>query len=347
MHTVSTSFTIAQYCQELQDKTIMVNREYQRSDKVWPAEAQSFLIDTIVQGFPVPKLSLYQVTDPLSYKTVKEIVDGQQRSKAILAFRNNELPLPRRTRVEGGAGKLFRELPREHQMAFLEYGLTADLFVSATRDEIREVFRRINSYMVPLNPEENRHATYQGPFKWFMYEMSERYSQVMVDIGAFGDRQLIRMGDVKLYCEVVHALCNGITTTSKRSIDRLYENLDANFDAEDELRRRFEHAMTCVASFSELHGGPLVRPHNLYSLLLAIMHLEEPAQSLSSAYSVPQRLTIVRARAIEQLSTLAEALEMGAPKHDLIPFVLAASSKTNVKANRIKRFQYMCKALTS
>jgi len=38
--------------------------------------------------------------------------------------------------------------------------------VAATPAEVREVFRRINSYTVPLNSEEQRHATYQGPFKF-------------------------------------------------------------------------------------------------------------------------------------------------------------------------------------
>jgi hypothetical protein len=63
-----------------------VNRNYQRSDQVWPAIAKSYLIETILLGYPVPKLSLYQVLDLKSRKTSKEIVDGQQRSVTIEAY---------------------------------------------------------------------------------------------------------------------------------------------------------------------------------------------------------------------------------------------------------------------
>ena len=45
--------------------------------------------------------------------------------------------------------------------------------VGATPDQIRETFRRINSYTVPLNPEEHRHAVFQGDFKWFMHDLTK------------------------------------------------------------------------------------------------------------------------------------------------------------------------------
>jgi hypothetical protein len=78
-----TNYTIADYCAAMQRKEIVVNSDYQRSDKVWPPAARSFLIETILLNYSMPKLSLYQVTDVKSRKTYKEIVDGQQRSKIV------------------------------------------------------------------------------------------------------------------------------------------------------------------------------------------------------------------------------------------------------------------------
>src|ERR1700685_1871367 len=72
---------------------IIVNKDYQRSDQVWPSVARSYLIETILKGFPIPKLCLYQVTDVKSRTTHKEIVDGQQRSVAIFDFFNNKFRL--------------------------------------------------------------------------------------------------------------------------------------------------------------------------------------------------------------------------------------------------------------
>ena len=75
-------YTVADYCEMLDRKEVRVNREYQRSDEVWPRTAQSFLVETILLNFPVPKLFLHQQADPRTGRPIKEIVDGQQRTKA-------------------------------------------------------------------------------------------------------------------------------------------------------------------------------------------------------------------------------------------------------------------------
>lgn len=43
----------------------------------------------------------------------------------------------------------------------------------------------MNSYTVPLNSQEKRHAFYQGEFKWFMVEVTRKYAQSLKDIGVF------------------------------------------------------------------------------------------------------------------------------------------------------------------
>lgn len=165
------NFTIAEYCQQMKDSSIIVNHDYQRSEKVWPPAARSYLIETILLGFPIPKLALYQTTDLKTKRTTKEIVDGQQRSQTIFDFLQGSLRISGKGRF---GGKTFAQLEEEEQQKFVDYSLTVDLFVSATSDEIRQVFRRMNSYTVPLNPQEKRHATHQGEFKWFIIEMVER-----------------------------------------------------------------------------------------------------------------------------------------------------------------------------
>lgn len=73
MQIVSTNMTVAEYCQSIDRKALQVNTTYQRSNKVWPLAAQSFLIESILLGFPVPKISLFAKTDRISRLTVREI----------------------------------------------------------------------------------------------------------------------------------------------------------------------------------------------------------------------------------------------------------------------------------
>jgi hypothetical protein len=74
INVVHTSYSVADYCQGMRRKEIIVNREYQRSDEVWPPAARSFLIETILLGYPIPKLSLYQIVDLRSRTSRREWV---------------------------------------------------------------------------------------------------------------------------------------------------------------------------------------------------------------------------------------------------------------------------------
>ena len=151
MRTTPNNMTIAQYNEQLKQKQIIINHDYQRTDKVWPTSAKSNLIDTILTGYPIPKLNfLSQQTDLDTRKTRIEVVDGQQRTAAIIEFLDNKYALSRGE----FAGSRFDTLDNDKKHDFLDYQLSADVFTSAKDEDIREVFRRINSYQVPLNKQE-------------------------------------------------------------------------------------------------------------------------------------------------------------------------------------------------
>jgi hypothetical protein len=346
MHIVSTQMTVADYCTQMIGADITVNKEYQRSDQVWPPAAKSFLIETVLLGYPIPKLSLHQVTSVRTKKTVKEIVDGQQRSQALREFFENKLRLSQNTEVEDAAGRRYDQLPEPLQGVFLAYSLSVDLFVSTSKEEVREVFRRMNSYNVPLNPEEQRHAQRQGPFKWFIHRLTRDYDELLVNMGVFRERQIIRMADAKLLTEVALATFRGIRTSSKKELDDLYKSRDEKFPEEEELLRRINRAMKYLASTTDLHNTPLMRPYQFYSLLLAVMHVQEPIPTLSSY--VTQAAKVPDGSAIANLSALAEALEdETASSTDHAEFVKASKAGTNTETTRIARFKAFYSALTT
>jgi len=268
----------------MQAGSIVVNREYQRSSAVWPPAARSYLIDTILSGFPMPKISLYQKTDLQSRKTIKEIVDGQQRSQTISEFFKDRLRI---TGPSQFSGKKFSDLDEPDQQRFIEYQMDVDLFVSATDDEIRQMFRRINSYTVPLNPEEQRHATHQGEFKWFIIEVTQKYAGMLKNLGVFNERNLSRMNDAKLLTEICLALEKGIETYSKKKLDDIYKDHDKEFLNGDWLNQQIDIALGKIVTWEEIHNGPLMRQANFYSLVLATIHMH------NSVLGCPNRLSSV------------------------------------------------------
>lgn len=343
MHIIQTHKTVAEYCEDYINGKVIVNRDYQRSRKVWPAAAQSFLIESILLGYPVPKLALYELTDRISRKTVREIVDGQQRSEAISAFYSGGLRLSNSLEFDRAAGRTYGELDEDLQDGFLAYPLGIDLFVDSTEKDVREIFRRINSYEVPLNPEEQRHARWQGAFKWFVYHLSSRHDQVFLELGTFGQKALVRMQDMKWITEVTHALLSGITTTNKAALDSLYKSRDASFPEEAEISGQIEDALEIVRSFDAVHQTALSKTYQLYSLVLAVIHSKHNVVALQAdgiggggLASAPE----IEAR----LAELADAIEAKDENGDYGDFV-RASTATNVAANRRTRFNAYLDAL--
>ena len=340
----STSFTVAEYCQQMTDRSITVNRNYQRSNAIWPAAARSFLIDSMLSGFPIPKLSLYQKTDLRTRKTVKEIVDGQQRSQAILDFFNDELRISTKGEY---LGLSYQKLDEVQQQAFLSYQLSVDVFIDATEADIRELFRRVNSYNVPLNPQEIRHATYQGKFKWFLLEMANQYSQVLKELGVLTESQMARMEDAKFIGDLCIGLDDGIVSASEARIDKMYKKFDKDFLPEEKFKNSLQFAIDQALTYKEILGDGLIKRYQFYCLLLAFIHIRNPIEPLQILFysngSGGKNSQMVR----ENLSRLAEAANSGTTSSDpeITAFITASAKTTDRKEPREVRFKAFCNAI--
>jgi hypothetical protein len=347
LNKVATQFTVADYCKSMKRNEIIVNKEYQRSDQVWPAVARSYLIETILKGFPIPKLYLYQVTDIKSRETHKEIVDGQQRSVAILGFYNDEFRISKSAENEDIQNRTYSELEEESKRTFLDYAVDVDLFVSATPAEVVEVFRRMNSYTVPLNPEEQRHASYQGKFKWFINDLADKLEGIFLDTNIFKEKQLVRMGDNKLLTELCDSFTNGIRTTSKGILDSIYKDFDEAFPDRDDFYNRLTSAFNLIRKMEAIHGTALMKPYMVYSLVQAISHVQKPVRKFRKLFKSPKLRSIDPDSVAPNLTALGEAADQDEAKGKFADFIEASNEKTNVRENRIVRFKWFCKALTS
>jgi hypothetical protein len=341
-----TPMTVNDYCAAYERGDVIVNRDYQRSDRVWPEMARSYLIETIILGFPLPKFTLYTVTDIASRKTIKEIVDGQQRTHAILRFYHDRMKLSGSLDTVGLQNRLFSELEPEHQASFLNAALSVDQIFTSTRDEIRQAFRRMNSYTIPLNPEEHRHAQFQGRMKWLLQRVSDEYDEALYQMGVFSEKQLVRMADTKLLAELCDALLHGIRTTNRTVLDRLHKERDENFPEEDDLKRRLRDAFDTVRRWEPVFHTNIMKVYNVYALLLAVTHIGDPIGVFSEYFHVDRVVGVDDEAVMRNLLVLHEVLETELVDERFADFVRACESKTNVGTQRIIRFRYMCEALT-
>ena len=340
------TLSVADYCNAFNRREVLVDRKYQRNAGVWPVRAQSYLIETILCGFPIPKLALHQQTDLKSRKSLKYVVDGQQRTNAIVDFFDGKLTLSQSLELEDARGKRLDGLSQELQKAFLSYPLLFDQFEATDEDVVREYFRRINSFTTPLNPEERRHANFQGNMKWFILKLSERHTESLLSLGTLSEREVVRMGDHKLFAEVVHAMLNGIHTTNSRMLDTMYREYNsADIPEEERLLNVIDAAFDRIAEWTELGSTDVVqKSYILYSLILAIMAMEHRWETLQQP-DVMEAAAIVW-NAEQRLLEMSDAI-FGEGEASLFDaFLKASKEKTNTKLQRQTRVRWLATAIS-
>ena len=72
-------------------KELDITPWYQRRS-VWTRPQKSYLINTLHENKPIPTIYIRRSVDLESEKSIKEVVDGQQRIRSIIEYKNNKFP---------------------------------------------------------------------------------------------------------------------------------------------------------------------------------------------------------------------------------------------------------------
>ncbi len=217
------SLQVSDLVEWFRKRTLVVNETFQRHS-VWAPAAKTFLIDTILCGLPIPKIYIRTAIDPTTQSSIREIVDGQQRIRTIVAFANNELRLT--SRSEDWSSCTYEDLDAELQQKFLGYTVGVEQLLNATDDDVIDVFARLNSYTVSLNAAELRHARFQTEFKWAVRKMAHDFLWFWDKHGIFTTRERFRMNDDILIAEIFGVLLKGVVDGGQRNVTALYEEQD-------------------------------------------------------------------------------------------------------------------------
>ena len=172
----------------LNNKNLDLNPKYQR-ESVWTLYQKQLLIDTIIEDLDIPKVYFRDITDPTNPRFKKfEVVDGQQRIRAIQSFINNEFPLyPETNKFNDDeiANLKFNELPTDLQNQLHSYSLDVVILENYNDEDVEEMFLRLQNG-TPLNAAEKRRAINSG-LKELVTELSK--NKVFNDHCAFSNKR--------------------------------------------------------------------------------------------------------------------------------------------------------------
>jgi Protein of unknown function DUF262 len=204
---------------------LVLSPKFQRR-LVWQPAARSFFIDTLLRGYPVPPIHIRLVNQP-GKGAVREVVDGQQRMRALFDFIAGKFRLGRQTDAPW-AGCTYRQLEPQQQEALQMYKFYVYQYQNVTDQTILEIFARINTYSVVLNKQELRNGKYFGYFKSTVYELGLEYLSFWRATGIFTERAIARMQEAELTSELLILQLDGIQD-KKTSIDEFYLHLDGEW----------------------------------------------------------------------------------------------------------------------
>ncbi len=149
--------------------------DYQRPP-AWSRKQKQLLMDTILRNYDIPKFYWRKVNrdDGIEF----EVIDGQQRLRAIWEFSEDEYPLAKDSDPIDGidvAGLKFSSLPMKIADIFDTYSLDIVVITDAVEDEkeneVRDMFLRLQNGTT-LKAQEKRNAMV-GAMRDFIRELAE------------------------------------------------------------------------------------------------------------------------------------------------------------------------------
>lgn len=278
-----TWFKKANDAEELQMKP-----PFQRNP-VWVTPQKQYLIDSIINGFPIPEIYMQEYVD----ETGKEkhiVIDGQQRIRSCLEFLEGRFQLdPEQTPTY--RNMKFDDLPGDIKKIVYGYTFQVRILPEMPDDEIRGIFQRLNKNVVALNPQELRQATYSGKFIKTVQEIADYH--FWSTCGIFTPRETRRMLDIEFISEISIAILNGLQN-KKETLDDYYSLYEENFEQDGELIDTFQTVLFQIEQiFPNLKGTRFKKKTDFYSLFLYLASkknfLPLTADNLSL---VRQKLTI-------------------------------------------------------
>lgn len=262
-------YSISDFLEWDDNQLLTLSPDFQRRG-VWTKQAKSYLMDTVISGFPMPKILMSQKLSGARNQRV--IIDGQQRLRAIIEYCRDEYSISKTHNADHG-GECFSDLPKEVQRDILKYELGVDVLFDLSYEETLDIFARLNTYSVRLNKQELFNARYLGPFKQNAYKIGYSFVQYWLKANVLTKAKVTRMGEAELASDLLVVAVDGIQTNKQlEKYYKLYEDEDSDISLEVKKAREAMDFIMSLYPPEDLKTTNFRRIHVFYSLYCAVFH---------------------------------------------------------------------------
>jgi len=243
---------------------LWLSPKYQR-EEVWTRSQKQLLVDSLLNGIDIPKIYFRQINHG-GYEF--EVVDGQQRLRAIFEFLADEYPMgPDAEDVSGNkvANQPFSNLATDLQMKLRMESLDVVVLKGYSDDDVEEIFLRLQNG-TPLNAAEKRRAI-AGNMRIVVQDLS---GHKIFSFSGFSDKRYAYEDAV---AKALHLLLNGtITDIRPASIRRTYES-NKSIDSNHKEVARLKKSFNFIAKAFEGKQNPQFKKNSIITVPYLIIEM--------------------------------------------------------------------------
>ena len=279
---------------------------YFQRNLVWRDVHKRDFIKTILLGLPFPQIFISKgKVDVSNMSTVSCIVDGQQRSNAIVSYVENLLDVD---------GQKYNDLPEAQKSEFLKYEIAViELDIENDDPKVQEIFQRINRTSNSLTSIEKLASEYstsdymlvakflsnhisldrsldddfrEDPnipdefFDWARSKNVRNFSKLVNEKGVFNAHEIARKANLMHVLNIMAAIIGGFSNRNEKAIQHL-DDYFSNFPQKDSIVSALEDAASHFLKLSFRGKSYWLNKANFYSLIVAFVAIAADGKLLN------------------------------------------------------------------
>lgn len=319
MKTAPTNKKIREIISMVKEGKLIPRPEFQRR-LVWTRDDKNHFLDSILRGFPFPEI--YFADGDVDLETgqgTQLLVDGLQRVSTIIQYFQGD---PELKLISIAA---YKDLAEEEKKSFLQYDVAVRDLGALRREEVVEVFRRINATKYSLNDIEVNHAVYAGALKRFAENLAS--DKFFMSHNVFTSLDFKRMGDLRFALLVTITMMGGYFNRDDAFEDYL-DRYNDDFPHELEIINRIHEVFSFIEECGFAQKERIWRKADLFTI---IIELDYHFNSLKTALQPSD--------VIECVQNFYKRIDETAVDDRHIPgiYYKAAIQASNDRVNRMRR----------
>lgn len=246
---------------EMKTGSLILRPSFQRK-LVWNNKHKENFIDTILNGYPFPEVYFCEgEIDMESQVSTRLVVDGQQRMNTIYDYIEGNLLCKKVPK--------FEDLPIESQKDFYGYKIVVRDLGKITEEEVREIFKRINSVQYALNAMEIRNALYEGEYISTAKKLASDVLLKKMDV--FTETQSSRMKNTEFMLTVMTTIELGAYFTRDEEVGEFIKDFDDKYPSKHKTVKEILGALRLIEKLKLPSDSTWFRLSSFFTLVVELL----------------------------------------------------------------------------